>query len=211
MQTQNNLLVQNEVLDYFKSCMESDEEDENNYEYCLITGDKLNEHNITLACGHKFNYIPLFNEVCKQKCIINHREIFKTPYRCIKCPYCRNLNNGILPYRETVEPKKIDGVNWPLKYSIMNNSCEYIFRSGKKKGIKCENKCIDKYCTTHQTIAIKMEEKNKNIPEIDSKQKCSYYIQTKNGKRLCKKYSKENGLCSIHLKMNEKNNVCQVI
>lgn len=35
---------------------------------CLITDDKLNKDHITLECGHKFNYIPLFKEVLFQKC-----------------------------------------------------------------------------------------------------------------------------------------------
>ena len=35
---------------------------------CLITDDKLNKDHITLECGHKFNYVPLFKEVLFQKC-----------------------------------------------------------------------------------------------------------------------------------------------
>ena len=35
---------------------------------CLITDDKLTKDHITLECGHKFNYIPLFKEVLFQKC-----------------------------------------------------------------------------------------------------------------------------------------------
>jgi len=35
---------------------------------CLIADDKLNKDHITLECGHKFNYVPLFKEVLFQKC-----------------------------------------------------------------------------------------------------------------------------------------------
>ena len=35
---------------------------------CLITDDKLTKDHITLECGHKFNYVPLFKEVLFQKC-----------------------------------------------------------------------------------------------------------------------------------------------
>lgn len=37
-------------------------------ERCLITDEKLQKDHITLKCGHKFNYIPLFKEVIFQKC-----------------------------------------------------------------------------------------------------------------------------------------------
>jgi len=35
---------------------------------CLITDEKLRKDHITLECGHKFNYIPLFKDVLFQKC-----------------------------------------------------------------------------------------------------------------------------------------------
>jgi hypothetical protein len=35
---------------------------------CLITDEPLRRDHITLQCGHKFNYIPLFKEVLFQKC-----------------------------------------------------------------------------------------------------------------------------------------------
>ncbi len=35
---------------------------------CLITDEKLRKDHITLQCGHKFNYLPLFKEVLFQKC-----------------------------------------------------------------------------------------------------------------------------------------------
>lgn len=37
-------------------------------ERCLITDEKLRKDHITLKCGHKFNYVPLFKEVVFQKC-----------------------------------------------------------------------------------------------------------------------------------------------
>ena len=37
-------------------------------EKCLITDEKLGKDHITLKCGHKFNYVPLFKEVVFQKC-----------------------------------------------------------------------------------------------------------------------------------------------
>jgi hypothetical protein len=37
-------------------------------EKCLISDEVLRKDHITLKCGHKFNYIPLFKEVVFQKC-----------------------------------------------------------------------------------------------------------------------------------------------
>ena len=34
---------------------------------CLISNDKLEVNYITLGCGHKFNYLDLYNEVVYQK------------------------------------------------------------------------------------------------------------------------------------------------
>ena len=73
----------------------------------------------------------------------------------------------------------------------------YVFKSGKKKGTQCISKCSDKFCNQHKTIALK-QENNKNNCKI----KCSHMIDSKNGKRQCKKYAKNKGLCAIHLKLN---------
>ena len=37
---------------------------------CLITDEKLRRDHITLKCGHRFNYVPLFKEVLFQKCAL---------------------------------------------------------------------------------------------------------------------------------------------
>lgn len=102
----------NEIIDFFKKCMDDDiQHDEDNN--CLISGEILTDDRIKLLCGHSFNYLPLFNDVFKQKRVINHREIVRIPYKCIKCPYCRSINNGLLPYKENIIKEKIDGVNSP--------------------------------------------------------------------------------------------------
>lgn len=186
----------NEIIDFFKKCMNDNIENDIEDNICLISGEKLINDNIKLLCGHSFNYLPLFNDVFKQKRIINHREIVRIPYKCVKCPYCRTINNGLLPYKEHLIKEKIDGVNYPEKYTLKPNRCLYIFKSGKKKSTQCTAKCCDKFCTQHKTIALKQENKN------NCKIQCSKMIDSKNGKRQCKKYAKDKGLCAIHLKLN---------
>ena len=42
---------------------------------CLITDTPLRKDHVTLRCGHKFNYIPLFKEVLFQKCSLMPKNI----------------------------------------------------------------------------------------------------------------------------------------
>jgi len=187
----------NEIIDLFKEYMNDNTDDDKNDNNCLISGEDLTNDKIDLLCGHSFNYLPLFNDIFKQKRIINHREIVRIPYKSIKCPYCRTINNGLLPYKEHIVKEKIDGVNYPEKYSIKSNICSYVFKSGKKKGTTCNAKCSDKFCTQHKTIALKQKTSVNNC-----KKQCSKMIDSKNGKRQCKKYAKDKGLCTTHLKLN---------
>lgn len=60
---------------------------------CLITREKLEENHVSLKCGHKFNYVPLFLDIFKQKIKLNAKRI---KFYC--CPYCRIENKEILPY-----------------------------------------------------------------------------------------------------------------
>ena len=34
---------------------------------CMLSGEKLSDNFITLECNHKFNYLPLYTEICQQK------------------------------------------------------------------------------------------------------------------------------------------------
>ena len=129
---------------------QEDIDDNKTNDLCLISGEKLNNTHIALECGHKFNYEPIVKEITQQKNKYQ-RTLESTPMRKydIKCPYCRTISQGILPYRELLEPSKINGVNWPENHSIKTNNCEYIFKIGKRKGLVCEHMCVDKYCSKH--------------------------------------------------------------
>lgn len=90
---------------------ETDSDDE---KICLINYDNLVDNNITLTCGHTFNYIPLYKEIYNQKSQrLQHR---LKPYH-IKCPFCREVHRYILPYIKMDGVEKIDGVNTPEKYA----------------------------------------------------------------------------------------------
>ncbi len=125
----------------------NNEIDENNFncnEICLISGEKLTENYTTLSCGHKFNYIQIYNEVKSYKSGKHNLLVNQ-----IKCPYCRNIESKILPYFKMNNVSKIYGVNYPMKYSLMLNTCKIIMKSGKRKGELCGRMCNGLSCCYH--------------------------------------------------------------
>ena len=73
-----------------------DDNDSDQENLCLITGEQLLKDSIKLECSHSFNYIPLFNEVKKQKGNFipnskpsNYYESDRLNKYQFKCPYCR--------------------------------------------------------------------------------------------------------------------------
>lgn len=137
--------------------MAEEEKIEENEKVCLITNNKLTDNYIKLSCNHTFNYEAIFNEVKKQKIKYNHLEVTRLKKNQIKCPYCRTIQNGLLPYVEGFE--KIKYVNCPPKLEFLPNKCNYIFASGKKKGQSCGKGCSKDYCTTHEKIMLKRKKK----------------------------------------------------
>ena len=134
----------NQLLNMLCAC--STEKTEN---ICLISNEELEENCIKLTCSHKFNYNSIFQEIKNQKRYSN-LEVQKIKQHQIKCPYCRSVQNGLLPSREGYD--NVIGVNWPKKHQYLPNSCVYEFKSGKRKGEFCGKKCSEKYCTNHLKI-----------------------------------------------------------
>jgi len=93
---------------------ENDQKTEEDNNVCLITNQQLEDKFVKLECGHKFNYIPLLNDIKNHKQKFNHMEGGNTKLKQneIRCPYCRNKQVGVLPYYEELEVKKINGVNF---------------------------------------------------------------------------------------------------
>lgn len=139
----------------------------NNTKICHITFEKLNDDYIILDCKHTFNYDAIFNEVCIQKTTINKKETQKLSKYCIKCPYCRFVQKGILPFRENY--KLIPTVNTPKCHAFKTKKfqCKYIFASGKKKNKPCNKYSEFEYCPGHQKIITRRKEKKtqKNIKQ----------------------------------------------
>ena len=130
----------------------------------MISKEPLEDIYIKLKCGHCFNYSSIYNEIIKQKTIKNYKETQKLHKDSIKCPYCRTVQDKLLPYNPQF--KKIRLVNWPpVKYgkSYLKNKCSYKFKSGKRKGMLCNIQCNDEYCRKHLKLLLNHKNIKKNI------------------------------------------------
>ena len=155
---------------------------------CLITNEPLEEHHITLYCGHSFNYEPLYREVIQQKKKKQSNEIRYLRLHEIKCPYCRNVQRGILPQNPLFET--IYGVNSPEDLVMMSNNCNYIFRSGPRKGQACNKRCLKIYCNACDTTIKKREKKKQEKEKAKEKAKkegvfCKAILKSGKRKGLC--------------------------
>ena len=106
-------------IDFFAELYKSldDDEDNNKTEEdnnkCLITNQPLTDMFVELSCGHKFNYLPLYNDVLNHKKKFNNMEGNATRLKQneLRCPYCRKRSTDLLPYYEDLNLPKVAGVN----------------------------------------------------------------------------------------------------
>jgi len=138
---------------------------------CLITYEPLREKYIILKCGHSFNYEPLFYDIMNQKKKYNSMERHILRAREIRCPYCRNIQSGLLPYYEDLGIEKVHGVHFfddslialssvkteGNKYSSYFGECSYIHENGdicKNTFVSLVETLGKPYCTYHKYKAI---------------------------------------------------------
>ena len=140
--------------------------DDNNL--CLITKECLHPNHITLSCGHKFNYLPLYKEVVNQKNKSNTGyEITKLDIHQIKCPYCRRITNKLLPYIPYTSVKLIKYVNCPEEHCMNARKCSHTFRRRNKSDSNSDenidsNNDSSHESTTTTTTLIKEHKCDKN-------------------------------------------------
>jgi DNA-directed RNA polymerase subunit RPC12/RpoP len=182
-------------LDFYAELYKSlDESGENkivnnneNDNICLITNSLLTENYVKLACGHRFNYIPLFKDlvVRKNKTAAMDTQILKTNE--IRCPYCRNKEMTLLPYYENMGVDKVHGVNFIDETKIVaKTKCASSYFSGscnyKDGNLFCQHTYVTTfedgkdYCYSHvrllerkalkdKILKKKEEEKAKKLQE----------------------------------------------
>lgn len=183
-------------FDFYKELTQKieTESDTSSNNVCLIDGTQLNTTHIKLDCGHTFNYISLLNDIYQEK---YHRaknySYYSYSHKClsdnqIRCPYCRNIQNKILPYFPDIYLEKIRGVNVPSIHSMGENKCNYIFITGKNKGGSCNKKCYRNKCPQHYKTVVDFDAVEKtvlslrkyNVPEL--KKMAKHYKITKYSK-----------------------------
>jgi hypothetical protein len=122
----------------YKSLDETSDDDAPNDTACLITEQPLAEFYVTMKCGHKFNYKPLYLDIKNHKQKFNNLESSsgRLGHNELRCPYCRNKETGVLPYHEELGLPKVHGINFidpnykPLNTSSMHkhflSPCEFL-------------------------------------------------------------------------------------
>ena len=101
----------------YKSLDDTDENvivSTNDENKCLITDSPLTDKFVTMKCGHKFNYEPLYKDILNHKQKFNSMESSKSTLKMneIRCPYCRKVQTELLPYYEELGFPKKNGVNY---------------------------------------------------------------------------------------------------
>ena len=147
------------------------DEDDYDIDECLISLQKLEDDHVTLECGHRFNYKPIFNEVFRQKHLKSGYETQRLGKYDIKCPYCRNIQHSLLPPHKELQ---MTYVNRPLHKCMKPHKCSYVFKNGVKKGTICNKASFGDYCDGHTKIL----ERNKNKKPMTNIEQL--FIQDKN-------------------------------
>lgn len=122
-------------INFFDELYKSLDDDDNLFDdsnICLISKKPLKDKFIQLQCGHKFNYIELYNDLVNYVCKFNLLEGSSGRLKTneIRCPYCRNKQMGVLPYYEDLGLKQVPGVNVliniPIKVNTKYVLCQYL-------------------------------------------------------------------------------------
>lgn len=157
-----------------KQQQQHQEQDTTVVEHCLISSSPLIEKFVELKCHHKFNYIPLYYDLCNHKLKFNMLEGKGSVLRYdeIRCPYCRMKQVFLLPYYEELGLPKVNGVNVlhpvvvPLSVPVTQTNyfkpCQY---TDPETGSQCDKICgmsgnyvnADNkiYCYQHRNAVLK--------------------------------------------------------
>ena len=150
--------------------------------YCLISGMPLIEHSVTLECNHSFNYVPFFKYMKNYREKFSQLESKKINTDEIKCPYCRSIQKGILPYYDDIGVEKFHGINWlNTELLVVSSShCSWCYNGEECNSFYLYNNVHDDklYCSTHL-------KKMKQIKKKDDK------LQAQEAAKLVKIAAKE--------------------
>jgi len=145
-----------ENIDFYKEInMDEDSDIEN--DKCLITNEELLDDYVTLECNHRFNYKSIYNDIHNHKKKYNNMEKYHLRPKQIRCPYCRNIQNTLLPLHECYP--KVHGVNYfnpniektfeelyRPKNKYINGICQYDYANDENEKDNHDNSDINIVC-----------------------------------------------------------------
>lgn len=194
-------------IDFYKELYSSLNEDKeielSDCDLCLITNLPLKDKFVKLKCGHKFNYEPLYKDIFNHKKKYSNMEQSRNKPKInqLRCPYCRNIQNELLPYYEDLDYPKVSGVNFldtnsdNSSYIVIKpeNQCQYqivatIDTSGNSHSQQCKHfgyvhssltkyNIYKKYCYTHKLVV------TKSIKEELKEKAKAFKLEEKNKKK----------------------------
>jgi hypothetical protein len=94
-------------------------------------------------------YAECVAQIAKFRSSKRFNEMYPLKMGELRCPYCRNIQKGILPYIKKEGLIKQRGVNFPPSMYMRTSECGHIMKSGKRKGLNCDKACCQKYCYAH--------------------------------------------------------------
>jgi hypothetical protein len=177
-------------VDFYEELYKSldEPEDVNEVNVCLITNKPLEEDCVTLVCNHKFNYDAIYNDILNHKKKYNSMERNSLKSIQIRCPYCRTVQNSLLPQKNGY--KTVHGVNHYDETQDTNSligycpsqfiqgKCNYKYPDAPENHGGCCNKYVKMlgldqkhYCSAHYNITFSKLYKEKKQKEKQEKDK----------------------------------------
>lgn len=193
---------------FYQALEEPDDVDYNDTNKCLITHEPLDPSTaVTLECQHSFNYLPLYRSVLASKQKFNNLETKSLKASQIKCPFCRHVQNQLLPLPPMgIDAKVIHGVN-VLEYSpVRVGTCCFTTTDGRgcpSTSVYLTFRDNQTYCYHHRSIR-----KLKWDLEDRQNYKCTYvFTRGTNKGMVCGNTITKNytcGFCVTHAKQQRK-------
>ena len=152
-----------ELKESIEQSNKTGEDDQEEPFLCLISNMPLTENFVKMNCGHKFNYIPLYNDILNHKKKFNIMEHKSLKNIEIRCPYCRKVQEELLPYHKYPGVKEVHGVNYFDPTVILKNQCACCNHYTNMTFIigKCEYELLEKgeECTNTSVLLLEQNKK----------------------------------------------------
>lgn len=168
-----------EIFDSFSS-----DEFENR---CLISHEVLEDRHITLPCKHSFNYVPLYTAILLEKEAPNDFRSF-LGRNALRCPYCREVFDQVLPYYERDGVKRVRGVNAnPPSSTMACFQCAHVFKDARACAVPAHITSVGTYCAKHAAACQQRHARQQ-------RERCNAPLK----RGFCKNLALPSGGCRLH-------------